>query len=51
MAGQLAKTTLGRTKLKVSRICFGTTSLASMPKTYGYEVSTDRALETISSHL
>jgi D-threo-aldose 1-dehydrogenase len=29
---------LGRTKLSVSPICFGKTSLASMPDTYGYEV-------------
>ena len=43
----MAKATLGRTKLRVSRICFGSTSLASMPKTYGYEVSADRALETV----
>ena len=49
MAGQMAKATLGRTKLRVSRICFGSTSLASMPKTYGYEVSADRALETVAA--
>ena len=47
MAGQMDKATFGRTKLRVSRICFGSTSLASMPKTYGYEVSADRALETV----
>lgn len=29
------------------RICFGSTSLASMPGTYGYEVNTERALATV----
>jgi D-threo-aldose 1-dehydrogenase len=37
----------GRMKLDVSRICFGTSSLASMPDTYGYEVSPERAHETV----
>jgi len=34
-------------KLDVSRICFGTSSLSSMPDTYGYEVSPERAHETV----
>jgi D-threo-aldose 1-dehydrogenase len=38
---------LGRTKLTVHRICFGTTSLSSMPGTYGYEVDAERAHETV----
>src|SRR4051794_7578350 len=37
----------GRMKLDVSKICFGTSSLASMPDTYGYEVSPERARETV----
>jgi D-threo-aldose 1-dehydrogenase len=36
-----------RMKLNVSTICFGTSSLASMPDTYGYEVSPERALATV----
>jgi D-threo-aldose 1-dehydrogenase len=38
---------LGRTSLAVSRICFGTSSLGSMPDTYGYEVDAERARETV----
>ena len=44
---QMANTRLGRTDLRVSPICFGSTSLASMPNTYGYEVSSKRAIETV----
>lgn len=47
IAEQMAGTRLGRTDLRVSRICFGTSGLASMPKTYGYEVSPERAHDTI----
>ena len=36
-----------RMKLDVSKICFGTSSLSSMPDTYGYEVSPERAHETV----
>jgi D-threo-aldose 1-dehydrogenase len=36
-----------RMKLDVSKICFGTSSLSSMPDTYGYEVSLERAHETV----
>lgn len=36
-----------RMKLDVSRICFGTSSLSSMPDTYGYEVSPERAHDTV----
>ncbi|KFG68603.1 aldo/keto reductase [Microvirga sp. BSC39] len=43
----LQKTPLGRTDLSVSRICFGTSSLGDMPGTYGYDVSEDRARETV----
>jgi len=36
-----------RMKLDVSRICFGTSSLSSMPDTYGYEVDPERAHATV----
>jgi D-threo-aldose 1-dehydrogenase len=36
-----------RLKLDVPKICFGTSSLSSMPDTYGYEVSPERAHETV----
>jgi D-threo-aldose 1-dehydrogenase len=36
-----------RLKLDVPKICFGTSSLSSMPETYGYEVSPERAHETV----
>jgi D-threo-aldose 1-dehydrogenase len=39
----------GRMKLDVSKICFGTSSLSSMPDTYGYEVSPERAHETVQA--
>ncbi len=38
---------LGRTQLAVSRICFGTSALGSVPADYGYAVPEDRARETI----
>lgn len=41
------KVNLGRTSLVVSNICFGTTSLANMPDTYGYGVDEERARETV----
>jgi D-threo-aldose 1-dehydrogenase len=47
MPTQMDRVRLGRTKLKVSRLCFGTTSLSSMPDTYGYEVDAKRARDTV----
>jgi D-threo-aldose 1-dehydrogenase len=47
IAAQMARAKLGQTRLSVSPICFGSTSLASMPGTYGYEVSTEDALDTV----
>ena len=38
---------LGQTNLVVSIICFGTTSLANMPDTYGYGVDEERARQTV----
>src|SRR5215216_3105270 len=46
-AGQVDKMNLGRTNLVVSKICFGTTSLADMPGTYGYGVEEQRGKETL----
>ena len=40
-----------RLNLDVSRICFGTSSLSSMPDTYGYEVSPERAHDTVRAIL
>jgi D-threo-aldose 1-dehydrogenase len=42
---------LGRTGLKVSPVCIGTSPLASMPDHYGYEVDQQRAESTISAVL
>ena len=39
----LKTTTLGRTGLKVSNICFGTSGIADMVAVYGYEVDAERA--------
>ena len=38
---------LGRTGLKVSNICVGTSALGSFPAQYGYEVDEDTAVATI----
>ena len=46
-AGQFETSPLGRTGLSVSKVCFGTSSLADMPDTYGYAVDEDRARETV----
>jgi D-threo-aldose 1-dehydrogenase len=42
-----ARTRLGRTDLEVSRLCFGTSALASMPEHYGYAVEDNLAAATI----
>ena len=46
-AAEIGKVTLGKTTLKVSRLSFGTTSLADMPDTYGYGVDAERAKATV----
>ena len=46
-ADPIEKVPLGRTDLSVSKICFGTSSLGDMPGTYGYDVSEDRARDTV----
>src|SRR4249920_196184 len=44
---EIGKVTLGKTRLHVSRLSFGTTSLADMPDTYGYGVDAERAKATV----
>src|SRR6476646_1589572 len=46
-AAEIEKVALGKTKLLVSRLSFGTTSLADMPDTYGYGVDEERAKATV----
>ena len=46
-ADPVERVKLGRTNLFVSRIGFGTTSLADMPDTYVYSVGPERAKETV----
>jgi D-threo-aldose 1-dehydrogenase len=41
------RTTVGRSTISIPKLCFGTTSLADMPKTYGYSVDEERALATV----
>ena len=43
----LTKTRLGKTKLAVTNLCFGTSGLGSMPDTYGYAVDEERAWATV----
>ena len=47
MTKNVDKVSLGRTDLTVSKICFGTASLANMPVTYGYDVDEIRARNTL----
>ena len=49
VVGPLDRRSLGRTGLEVSPVCIGTSPLASMPEHYGYEVSEQRAMATISA--
>jgi D-threo-aldose 1-dehydrogenase len=43
------KVALGRTGLRVSRICFGLAPLGDMPDTYGYGVGPEQARNTVRS--
>ena len=43
----MKKNRIGKTELKVTELSFGATSLASLPETYGYEVTEDRAQKTL----
>jgi D-threo-aldose 1-dehydrogenase len=51
MTGPAVRRRLGRTGLQVSPVCVGTSPLASMPQLYGYEVSPQRAEDTIRAVL
>lgn len=42
---------LGTSRVEVPPLCFGTTTLGSMPMTYGYEVDEERARATIHAIL
>ena len=42
---------LGRTGVRVTRICFGTSGLGDMPETYGYGVSEEQAEATLNAIL
>ena len=50
-AGPADRRTLGRTGLRVSPVCIGTSALGSMPEHYGYEVGQQRAEATIRATL
>lgn len=43
------KRPLGRTGLRVTPICFGTSGLGDMPDTYGYSVEAERAARTLEA--
>jgi D-threo-aldose 1-dehydrogenase len=47
MPENMQKLPLGRTEFEVTRVGFGTTSLSSMPDTYGYAVDEEQARATI----
>ncbi len=49
--GQLDTIKLGRTNLRVTPICFGTSGLGDMPGTYGYAVDEERARATVRAIL
>ncbi len=49
MSDQNERVTLGRTGLTVSKLCFGTSGLGDMPKTFGYAVDADRAMATLKA--
>lgn len=42
-----ARVKLGRSRLTVTRLCFGLAPLGGMPETYGYDVSAEQARETV----
>ena len=49
--GQIDTIKLGRTNLRVTPICFGTSGLGDMPGTYGYAVDEERARATVRAIL
>ena len=44
----MKKNKIKNTGLEITELSFGTSSLGSMPDTYGYEVSEDRAQKTLN---
>lgn len=50
-ATKVERVPLGRTKLNVSNICFGTSALGDMPGTYGYGVEEKQAKDTVRAIL
>jgi D-threo-aldose 1-dehydrogenase len=42
---------LGRTGIRVTELCFGTSPLANIPGLYGYDVDEDRAVATVRAAL
>ncbi len=50
-AANIEKTRLGRTRLMVPKIGFGTSGLGDMPDTYGYGVDVERAKATVRAIL
>jgi D-threo-aldose 1-dehydrogenase len=42
---------LGRTGIRVTELCFGTSPLANLPGLYGYDVDEDRAVATVRAAL
>jgi D-threo-aldose 1-dehydrogenase len=48
-ADNAGKVRLGRTNLRVSRLCFGLAPLGDMPDTYGYGVSAEQAHATVNA--
>ena len=47
----MKKNKIKNTDLEVTELSFGTSSLGSMPDTYGYEVPEERAQETLKLSL
>src|SRR5579884_945702 len=45
----LPRRLLGRTRLEVTSLCIGCSSLGNMPETFGYTVAEEQALTTIRS--
>jgi len=45
----MKKNNIGKTELKITELSFGATSLANMPETYGYEVTSSKNIKKIFS--
>ncbi len=49
MSAGSERVTLGRTGLAVSKLCFGTSAIGSMPEAFGYAVDEDQARATLAA--